>query len=153
MFKHLKTLAVSALALMLLCSATVNDGDDDRYPLKDGFELIHSGFLMCFKHNDQYGFAIGSSQPYIYGYYDFSDIYVCDWSNQGCLIWVAWGKGDEKKWGVFDGSSGEMKTEFIYDRFSEFTRVEYDEKTYRATFQAKVMIDEKLDSISFKVLE
>ena len=153
LFKHLKILAVSALALMLLCSATVNDGDDDRYPLKDGFELIHSGFVMCFKYNGQYGFAIGSSQPYIYGYYDFSDIYVWDWGSQGYLIWVACGKGDEKKWGVFNGLTGEIKTEFVYDKYTQFTKVGYDEKTMETIYRAKVMIGERLDSISIKALE
>ena len=152
MGKNIKTLAVSALALMLLCSATVRD-DDDRSPLKDGFELIHSGFIMCFKHNGQYGFAIGSSNPYIYGYYDFSDIYVWDWVGQGCLIWVARGEGDEKKWGVFNGSTGEMETEFLYDKYTQFTKVGYDEKNLKTIYRAKVMIGERLDSISIKVLE
>lgn len=152
MGKHLKTLAVSALAMMLLCSATVRD-DDDRYPLKDGFELIHSGFVMCFKHNDQYGFAIGSSHPYIYGYYDFSDIYVWDWGSQGYLIWVARGKEDERKWGVFNGVTGQMETEFIYDKYSLFTKVGRDEKTMETIYRAKVMVGERLDSISINVLE
>ena len=152
MFKHLKTLAVSALALILLCSATVRD-DDDRSPLKDGFELIHSGFVMCFKHNGQYGFAIGSSQPHIYGYYDFSDIYVWDWGSQGYLIWVARGKEDERKWGVFNGVTGQMETEFIYDKYSLFTKVGRDEKTMETIYRAKVMIGERLDSILINVLE
>lgn len=152
MGKLLKTLAVSVLALILLCSATVRD-DDDRSPLKDGFELVHSGFVMCFKHNGQYGFAIGSSQPHIYGYYDFSDIYVWDWGSQGYLIWVARGKEDERKWGVFNGVTGQMETEFIYDKYSLFTKVGRDEKTMESIYRAKVMIGERLDSISIKVFE
>ena len=153
MFKHLKTLAVSALALILLCSATERDDDDDRSPLKDGFELIHSGFVMCFKHNGQYGFAIGSSQPHIYGYYDFSDIYMGNWEDHGYLIWVARGKEDERKWGVFNGVTGQMETEFIYDKYSLFTKVGRDEKNLKTIYRAKVMIGERLDSISIKVLE
>lgn len=152
MGKLLKTLAVSVLALILLCSATVRD-DDDRSPLKDGFELIHSGFVMCFKHNGQYGFAIGSSHPYIYGYYDFSDIYMGNWEDHGYLIWVARGKEDERKWGVFNGVTGQMETEFIYDKYSLFTKVGRDEKTMETIYRAKVIIGERLDSISINVLE
>jgi hypothetical protein len=46
-----------------------------------------------------------------------------------------------------------METEFIYDKYSLFTKVGYDEKTMESIYRAKVMIGERLDSISIKVLE
>ena len=66
---------------------------------------------------------------------------------------MARGKGDEKKWGVFNGSTGEIKTEFVYDKYTQFTKVGYDEKTMETIYMAKVMIGERLDSILINVLE
>ena len=155
---RLKLFAASALALILLSSATVEDNDDVKSPLKPGYTYIHHSGVMAFGYNNQIGFCIPSTDLYIYGFYDFSDIYSYDWSNRDYLIWVARGEGKDKKWAVFNGFEGKLETDFLYEYSGAINlpnKIGYDSIAYRAIYEVKARTSPggELTTFQIKVIE
>ena len=155
---RLKLFAASALTLILLSSAIAEDKDDVKSPLKPGYTYIHHSGVMVFEYNNQIGFCFPMTHLYIYGFYDFSDIYSYDWADRGYLIWVARGEGKDKKWAIFNGFTGELETDFLYEYSGAVNlpdKIGYDKETGYATYEIKARTspDGAFTTLHIKVLE
>lgn len=138
--KKLSQIFLGIIMLITLSSFTIND--DIKQPLKDGYKFLHCSGVMAFRFEDKIGFCIPSTDLHIYGFYEFSDIYLYDWSDRGCLIWVAQDSGNGEKWAIFNGFRGKLETEFLYDFggvTSLPTKIKYDKKANIATYEINAL--------------